>query len=226
MNILKVQNLSCTYERENIKFKTLDDVTFSVDKGEFTAIVGHSGAGKSALMYSICGFNKPTYGTILIEGTDIYELSDSQLSIFRRRNIGQLNQFYNLFPELNVEENITIPLFMDGRRAEKSYLDEVINILELGNERNLMPSKLSKWEVQKVYIGRALITKPAIILADEPTGNLDIINSNKVMDILKYFNTVHDQTILLCTHDEKISMKASRAIILDKGHIYKEIVLK
>ncbi len=225
MNILKVQNLSCTYDKGNVKVKVLDNVTFSVDKGEFISIVGHLGAGKSTLFHTICGFNKPKSGFVLVQDTDIYSLTDSQMSKFRRRNIGQLNQIYNLFPELNVEENITIPLFMDGRKADKNYLDEIISVLELGNERKLMPNKLSKWEYQKVFIGRALITKPSIILADEPTESLDVLYSNKVIEVLKYFNSVYNQTILFSTHDEKIAMKANRAIIFDQGHIYKDIAL-
>lgn len=225
MNILKAQNISNTYSKGNIKIKALENVTFSIEDGEFVAIVGHSGSGKSTLLHAISGFNKPTNGMILINGTDIYKLTDSQMSIFRRKNIGQIYKFYNLFPELNVEENITIPLFMDGRKAEKNYLDEIINVLELDSIRKSMPSKLTKWDILKIYIGRALITKPSIVLADEPTGDLDVINSDKIISFLKYFNENHGQTILLSTHDEKIAKKTKRAIIFDRGHVYKDFVL-
>jgi len=226
MNILKVQNISNTYSKRNLKINALKNVTLSVENGEFVAILGPSGAGKSTLLHAISGFNRPIDGFILLTGTDIYGLNDSQMCIFRRRNIGQIYQFYNLFSELNVEENITLPLFMDGRKASKNYLDEVINVLELDNVRNLMPNKLSQWDVLKIYIGRALITKPSIVLADEPTRNLDIVSSDKVIGFLKYFNDNYDQTILISTHDEKVAKKAQRSIIFNNGHIYKDIMTK
>ena len=223
MNILKVQNISNAYSKGNLKNNALKNVTFSVENGELVAILGLSGAGKSTLLHAISGFNKPIDGFILLIGTDIYSLNDSQMCIFRRKNIGQIYEFYDLFSELNVEENITFPLFIDGRKVEKNYLDEVINVLELDNIRNLMPSKLSKWDILKIYIGRALITKPSIVLADEPTRNLDIASSDKIIGFLKYFNDYYDQTILVSTHDEKIANKTKRTIILKNGHIYNKV---
>lgn len=222
MEILRVENLCKEYGKGQTKVKALDNVSFSVEKGEFVAIVGASGSGKSTLLYLLGGVDRPNSGKVFIEGKDIYKLNDDELAIFRRRQVGLIYQFYNLIPILNVEENITLPLSLDGRKVDEKRLEELINLLGLSGRRTHLPNELSGGQQQKTSIGRAMITNPAIILADEPTGNLDSKSSDEVVTLLKKSNKDYKQTIIMITHNLEIAKVADRIITIEDGKIVKE----
>ena len=222
MEILRVENLTKIYGKNETRVVALDNVSFSVNKGEFVAIVGASGSGKSTLLHLIGGVDRPTHGKVYIDNNDIYSLNDDRLSIFRRRQIGLIYQFYNLIPILNVEENITLPLDLDGRKIDKCELDTLISHLGLQSRKNYLPNSLSGGQQQRCSIGRALITHPAIILADEPTGNLDSKSSLEVVSLLKKSNREYKQTIIMITHDLDIASSADRIIKIEDGKIVSE----
>lgn len=219
MEILKVENLSKVYGKDSTKVIALDKVSFSVEKGEFVAIVGASGSGKSTLLHLIGGVDRPTSGKVYIDGTDIYGLNDDKLAIFRRRQVGLIYQFYNLIPILNVEENITLPMKLDNRKVDKNILNDLIKTLGLQSRKNHLPNELSGGQQQRTSIGRALITNPAIILADEPTGNLDSKSSDEIVELLKKSNKDYKQTIIMITHNLEIAKCADRIIKLEDGRI-------
>lgn len=223
MEILRVENLSKIYGKGQTQVKALDNVSFKVDKGEFVAIVGASGSGKSTLLHLIGGVDRPTSGKVLIDGRDIYKYNDDELAIFRRRQVGLIYQFYNLIPILNVEENITLPLSLDNREINKQKLDELIKVLGLESRRKHLPNELSGGQQQRTSIGRAMITNPAIILADEPTGNLDSKASDEIVALLKKSNKDYKQTIVMITHNMEIAKCADRIIKIEDGKIVKEV---
>lgn len=223
MEILRVENLTKVYGKGTTKVVALDDVSFKVDKGEFVAIVGASGSGKSTLLHLIGGVDRPTKGKVYIDGNDIYDLDDDKLAIFRRRQIGLIYQFYNLIPILNVEENITLPLELDHQKVDVLELKNLLKTLGLENRKNHLPNELSGGQQQRTSIGRALITNPAIILADEPTGNLDSKASDEIVDLLKKSNRDYNQTIIMITHNLEIAKSADRIIKLEDGKIVKEV---
>ena len=223
MVILRVENLCKEYGTGQAKVKALDNVSFKVDKGEFVAIVGASGSGKSTLLHLIGGVDRPTSGKVFIDGKDIYKFNDDELAIFRRRQVGLIYQFYNLIPILNVEENITLPLNLDNRKVDKKRLDELINVLGLSNRRTHLPNELSGGQQQRTSIGRSMITNPAIILADEPTGNLDSKASDEIVSLLKKSNRDYNQTIVMITHNMEIAKIADRIIKIEDGKIVKEV---
>ena len=222
MEILKVENLTKIYGKDKTQVVALDHVSFSVEKGEFVAIVGASGSGKSTLLHLMGGVDTPTSGKVYVDGKDIYSLSSDNLAIFRRREVGLIYQFYNLIPILNVEENILLPLELDNRKVDKFELNELLKILGLQNRRKHLPTELSGGQQQKTSIGRALITKPAIVLADEPTGNLDSKSSEEVVELLKKMNKEYKQTIIMITHNLDIAAVADRIITIEDGKIVKE----
>lgn len=222
MEILKVEGLTKIYGKDENQVVALDNVSFSVKKGEFVAIVGASGSGKSTLLHLIGGVDRPTSGKVFIDGNDIYQMNDDKLAIFRRRQIGLIYQFYNLIPILNVEENITLPLELDGRVVNKNHLENLLDSLNIKERRKHLPNELSGGQQQRTSIGRALITKPAILLADEPTGNLDSKASDEIVDILKMSNKKYNQTIIMITHNLDIAAVADRIIKIEDGHIVKE----
>lgn len=226
MEILRVENISKVYGKGPTQVKALDGVSFSVRKGEFIAIVGASGSGKSTLMHIIGGVDRPTSGKVYIDNTDIYSLNVAKLAIFRRRQIGLIYQFYNLIPILNVEENLTLPLLLDGRQVDKARLDELITALGLADRLNHLPNELSGGQQQRVSIGRALINNPALVLADEPTGNLDSRNSQEIVDLLRYSNKRYHQTLIMITHNHEIALQADRIITLEDGRIVKDEVIR
>lgn len=219
MEILKVENLTKIYGKDNNKVIALDNVSFSVNKGEFVGIVGASGSGKSTLLHLIGGVDRPTSGKVYIDGKDIYEFDDDKLAIFRRRQVGLIYQFYNLIPILNVEENITLPLSLDNRKVEQEKLDDLIKLLGLENRKNHLPNELSGGQQQRTSIGRALITNPSIILADEPTGNLDSKASEEITCLLKKSNKEFKQTIIMITHNMELAKYADRIIKIEDGRI-------
>lgn len=223
MEILKVSGLTKIYGKGDNKVVALDDVSFSVNKGEFVAIVGASGSGKSTLLHLIGGVDRPTSGKVYIDDKDIFAMNDDKIAIFRRRQVGLIYQFYNLIPILNVEENITLPLELDGREVDKKELNSLLNTLGLTSRRKHLPNELSGGQQQRTSIGRALITNPAIILADEPTGNLDSKASDEIVDLLKMSNKKYNQTIVMITHNLEIAAKADRIIKIEDGHIVKEV---
>lgn len=223
MEILKVDNLTKVYGKGNTKVVALDNVSFSVEKGEFVAIVGASGSGKSTLLHLIGGVDRPTSGKVFIDGKNIYEYSDDELAIFRRRQVGLIYQFYNLIPILNIEENITLPLDLDDREVDREYLDDLIKLLGLEKRKKHLPNELSGGEQQRTSIGRALITNPALVLADEPTGNLDSKASDEIVDLLKKSNRDYKQTIIMITHNLDIAKCADRIITIEDGKIVKEV---
>ena len=225
MEILRVEHLSKSYGKGNTEVRALDDVSFSVQKGDFVAIVGPSGSGKSTLLHLLGGVDRPTSGRVLIDGTDIYQLNPTQLAIFRRRQIGLIYQFYNLIPVLNVEENITLPLLLDGRKVDRQYLDGLLHTLNLENRRGHLPNQLSGGQQQRVSIGRALINHPALVLADEPTGNLDSQNSAEIIELLREYNRQHHQTLIVITHDERIALQADRIISVEDGRFSRDEVV-
>lgn len=222
MEILKVENLSKNYGKGNTLVKALDKVSFSVEKGEFVAIVGSSGSGKSTLLHILGGVDRPTSGKVYVDGEDVYKLNENNLAIFRRRQVGLIYQFYNLIPILNVEENILLPLELDNRKVDKFEFNELLKILGLQNRRKHLPNELSGGQQQRTSIGRALITKPAIVLADEPTGNLDSKSSEEVVELLKKMNKEYKQTIIMITHNLDIAAVADRIITIEDGKIVKE----
>ncbi|TLN20180.1 ABC transporter ATP-binding protein [bacterium] len=226
MEILRVQNLTKTYGKDETAVKALDDVSFSVQKGEFVAIVGPSGSGKSTLLHIIGGVDTPSSGKVFIDGTDIYAFDETRLAIFRRRQIGLVYQFYNLIPVLDVQENITLPLLLDGRDVDKKQLDQIITTLNLSDHLDYLPNQLSGGQQQRVSIGRALINNPAIVLADEPTGNLDRKNSAEIIDLIKLSNKKYNQTLVIITHDERIALQADRIISLEDGRIARDEVIR
>lgn len=219
MEILKVEHLTKTYGEGEIKTEALNDVSFSVQKGEFVAIIGSSGSGKSTLLHLIAGIDTPTNGKIFIGENDLSTFDSNKITIFRRRQIGLIYQFYNLVPILTVKENIELPILLDNKKVEKNRLGEIIRLLKLEDKVNSLPNQLSGGQQQRVAIGRAIITNPSIILADEPTGNLDTKNSKEIIDYLKYSNKKYAQTIILVTHDESIALQADRIIKIEDGRI-------
>ncbi len=223
MEILKVENLTKVYGKGESEVIALDHVTFSVERGEFVAIVGASGSGKSTLLHLIGGVDRPTEGKVYIDGKNIYSLNDDNLAIFRRRQIGLIYQFYNLIPILSVEENITLPLDLDNRKPDKNNLNNLLNLLGLTNRRKHLPNQLSGGQQQRTSIGRALITNPTIILADEPTGNLDSKASDDIVELLIKSNKEYSQTIILITHNMEIAKCADRIIKIEDGKIVKEV---
>lgn len=223
MEILKVENLTKIYGKDSTKVVALDHVSFSVEKGEFVAIVGASGSGKSTLLHLIGGVDRPTSGKVFIDGKDIFNFNDDKLAIFRRRQVGLIYQFYNLIPILNVEENITLPLSLDNREINKEKLNEMLKLLGLQNRRMHLPNELSGGQQQRTSIGRALITNPTIILADEPTGNLDSKSSDEIVALLKKSNKELNQTIIMITHNMEIAKVADRIIKIEDGKIISEV---
>ncbi|OAB44819.1 ABC transporter ATP-binding protein [Paenibacillus glacialis] len=226
MDILTIEHLSKTYGKGETAVKALDDVSFSIKKGEFVAIIGPSGSGKSTILHMLGGVDTPTSGKVFVDNTDIYNLNETELAIFRRRQIGLIYQFYNLIPVLTVEENITLPLLLDGHKVDKKQFDEIVKTLNLENRLNHLPNQLSGGQQQRVSIGRALISNPAIMLADEPTGNLDSKNGNEIIELLKMFNKTYKQTLIVITHDERIALQADRIITIEDGRIAKDEVIR
>ena len=222
MEILKVENLNKTYGKGENQVKAVDNVSFSVQKGEFVAIIGASGSGKSTLLHLIGGVDRPTSGKVFIDGKDIYTLNDDNLAIFRRRQIGLIYQFYNLIPVLNVAENITLPTKLDGRDVDEKRLDELLKTLGLEKRKYNLPNQLSGGQQQRVSIGRAMMNEPALMLADEPTGNLDSKASEEIISLLRLSNKKYNQTVIVITHDEKIALEADRIITIDDGKIIKD----
>lgn len=226
MNILEIEHLSKIDGSGENAVKALDDVSFSVQKGEFVAIIGPSGSGKSTLLHILDGVDKPTSGNVYMDGSDIYTQNEEQLAIFRRRQVGLIYQFYNLIPVLNVEENITLPLLLDGQKINQAHLKELIEMLGLTGREKHLPNQLSGGQQQRVSIGRALINAPAVVLADEPTGNLDSVNSQEIVRLLKQSNRKYGQTLIMITHEEDIALQADRIIAIQDGRIQRDEVLK
>ncbi len=226
MEILKIENLSKIYGTGENRVVALDNVSFSVPKGQFVAIVGPSGSGKSTLLHILGGVDRPTSGKVYLDGQDIYKQNEDQLAIFRRRQVGLIYQFYNLIPVLNVTENITLPVLMDGKKVDKERLFEIIGMLDLKGREKHLPNELSGGQQQRVSIGRALINNPAVILADEPTGNLDSNNSKEIIGLLKESNRNFGQTLIVITHDESIALQADRIITVTDGKITGDNVLR
>ena len=219
MEIVKVENLSKVYGKGSTEVKALDNVSLSIEKGEFVAIVGASGSGKSTLLHLMGGVDRPTSGRVMINDTDIFQLNNDKLAIFRRRQIGIIYQFYNLLHTLNVEENITLPMELDGRKVEDGELDDILKLLGLTKRRKHLPNELAGGQQQRTSIGRALITRPALILADEPTGNLDSKSSNEIVELLRKSNREYNQTIVMITHNLEIAKCADRIITIEDGRI-------
>jgi putative ABC transport system ATP-binding protein len=226
VEILEVHNLSKVYGKGDTQIKALDDVSFSVEKGEFVAIVGPSGSGKSTLLHILGGVDTPSSGQVLVDGTDIFTLDQTKMAIFRRRQIGLIYQFYNLIPILNVEENITLPLLLDERSLDEVRLKEIVATLGLADRVSHLPNQLSGGQQQRVSIGRALINNPALVLADEPTGNLDSSNSKEIIALLKLSNQRYRQTLILVTHDHEIALQADRIISFVDGRILRDEVVR
>ncbi|MDR2908982.1 MAG: ABC transporter ATP-binding protein [Oscillospiraceae bacterium] len=226
MSIVQVQNLTKVYGAGDTTVTALDKINLIVEPGQFVAITGASGSGKSTLLHLIGGVDSPTSGKVVIEGSDIYSLNESALAIFRRRNIGLIYQFYNLIPVLNVEENITLPLLLDGRKPDDAFLADIIATLGLNDRIHHLPNQLSGGQQQRVSIGRALVNRPAILLADEPTGNLDRKNSSDIMALLLLSNRKYNQTVLLITHDESVALQADRIISIEDGRIVRDEVIR
>lgn len=224
MNILEVKNLSKIYGKDETKVVALDNVSFSVKQGEFVAIIGPSGSGKSTLLHILGGVDVPTKGSVIINGTDISTLDETNLAIFRRRQIGLIYQFYNLIPILTVEENLTLPLLLDGKKPNQKIIDSLVKTLGLENRLKHLPSQLSGGQQQRVSIGRALMNNPALMLADEPTGNLDSENTKEIISLLKKFNKENNQTLIVITHDERIALAADRVIAIEDGRITRDEV--
>lgn len=226
MEILKVDNLHKTYGRDENLVKALDGVSFSVEKGEFVVIIGPSGSGKSTLLHILGGVDTPTSGHVYVDGKDVYAQNPEQLAIFRRRQVGLIYQFYNLIPVLNVVENITLPVLMDNRQINQERLHELLQTLNLTDRAEHLPNQLSGGQQQRVSIGRALINAPAIVLADEPTGNLDSKNGQYIVELLKFSNKKYHQTLIVITHDENIALQADRIISIEDGRISKDEVIR
>ncbi|MCI9005965.1 MAG: ABC transporter ATP-binding protein [Lachnospiraceae bacterium] len=224
--ILRAERLTKIYGTGENQVKALDDVSFSVQKGEFLAIIGPSGSGKSTLLHVLGGVDVPTSGKVFMEGTDVYAQNESQLAIFRRRQVGLIYQFYNLIPVLNVTENMTLPVLMDGREVNGQRLEELLTLLSLKGREGHLPNQLSGGQQQRVSIGRALMNAPAVVLADEPTGNLDSKNSQEIVELLKYSNEKYKQTLIVITHDESIALQANRILSIEDGKITRDEVIR
>lgn len=226
MELVKVENLSKVYGKGETAVKALDNVSFSVNKGEFVAIIGPSGSGKSTLLHLLGGVDRPSSGNVLIDQTNIYDLNETQLAIFRRRQIGLIYQFYNLIPILTVEENLTLPLLLDEHKVDQQHFTDLIGQLGLDSRLTHLPNQLSGGQQQRVSIGRALISHPSIMLADEPTGNLDSKNSKEIIDLLKQFNRTYKQTLIMITHDDRIALQADRVITIEDGKVASDEVIR
>lgn len=226
MELLRVEHLCKTYGTGENQVKALDDVSFSVNRGEFVAIIGPSGSGKSTLLHLLGGVDKPTSGKVYVDGCDVYAQSEEKLAIFRRRQVGLIYQFYNLIPVLDVVENMTLPVLLDGQKVNSKRLNELLDTLGLrGRERHL-PNQLSGGQQQRVSIGRALMNAPAVVLADEPTGNLDSKNSQEIVDLLRLSNRTYHQTLIVITHDEQLALQADRVIAIEDGKIVRDEVIR
>ena len=226
MEILRVEHLSKVYGTGDNCVKALDDISFSVEKGAFISIIGPSGSGKSTLLHILGGVDRPTSGKVYMNGQDVYAGSEDELAVFRRREVGLIYQFYNLIPVLNVVENMTLPVLMDGRKINEKRLRELLGILKLEGREKHLPNQLSGGQQQRVSIGRALMNAPAVILADEPTGNLDSRNSQEIVELLKYSNQKYDQTLIMITHDENIALQADRMLAIEDGRITRDEVIR
>lgn len=226
MEILRVENLSKTYGKGENQVHALNDISFSVDKGEFVAIIGPSGSGKSTLLHILGGVDRPSSGKVFLDGQDIFTQNEEQLAIFRRRQVGLIYQFYNLIPVLNVTENITLPVLMDGRKINTEHLDALLTNLQLKDREKFLPNQLSGGQQQRVSIGRALMNRPAVVLADEPTGNLDSKNSQEIITLLKQANAQYGQTLIIITHDESIALQANRIITIEDGKVTRDEVIR
>ena len=226
MEILRVEHLSKIYGKGENEVRALDDVSFSVEKGQFVAIIGPSGSGKSTLLHILGGVDRPTTGKVFLEGQDVFAQNEDQLAIFRRRQVGLIYQFYNLIPVLNVTENITLPVLMDGRKVNQERLADMLTTLALKGREKHLPNQLSGGQQQRVSIGRALMNSPAVVLADEPTGNLDSKNSQEIVELLKLSNKQYGQTLIVITHDENIALQADRIITIEDGRITKDEVIR
>ncbi len=226
MEILKVEDLTKVYGTGENQVTALNHISFSVEKGEFLAIIGPSGSGKSTLLHILGGVDTPTSGKVFMEGADVYAQNEKQLAIFRRRQVGLIYQFYNLIPVLNVTENMTLPVLMDGRKVNEERLKELIHILSLEGREGHLPNQLSGGQQQRVSIGRALMNAPSVVLADEPTGNLDSKNSQEIVELLKYSNEKYKQTLIMITHDENIALQANRIIAIEDGKITRDEVIR
>lgn len=226
MEILRVEHLSKIYGKGENEVRALDDVSFSVEKGQFVAIIGPSGSGKSTLLHILGGVDKPTSGKVFLEGQDVFAQKEDQLAIFRRRQVGLIYQFYNLIPVLNVTENITLPVLMDGRKVNQNRLQDLLVTLGLTGREKHLPNQLSGGQQQRVSIGRALMNSPAVVLADEPTGNLDSKNSQEIVELLKLSNVQYGQTLIVITHDESIALQADRIITIEDGRITRDEVIR
>lgn len=226
MEILRVEHLSKIYGKGENEVRALDDVSFSVEKGQFVAIIGPSGSGKSTLLHILGGVDRPTAGKVFLEGQDVFAQNEDQLAIFRRRQVGLIYQFYNLIPVLDVTENITLPVLMDGRKVNQERLDDLLTTLALKGRENHLPNQLSGGQQQRVSIGRALMNSPAVVLADEPTGNLDSKNSQEIVELLKLSNKQYGQTLIVITHDESIALQADRIITIEDGKITRDEVIR
>ena len=224
MEMIKVENLFKVYGRGENEVHALDGISFSVEKGEFVSIIGPSGSGKSTLLHILGGVDRPTSGHVYINGQDVYAQDDNHLAVFRRREVGLIYQFYNLIPVLSVTENITLPVLIDGRKVNEERLEELLNILRLKGREEHLPNQLSGGQQQRVSIGRALMNAPAVVLADEPTGNLDSKNSQEIVELLKASNQKYNQTLIVITHDENIALQADRVIALEDGKIVRDEV--
>lgn len=224
--ILRVENLTKIYGEGENAVRALDGVSFSVQKGEFVAVMGASGSGKSTLLHLLGGVDRPTAGKVYVGGVDVYAQNEEELAVFRRRKVGLIYQFYNLIPVLTVEENIALPVLMDGRKVNKERMENLLRILKMEKRRTHLPGQLSGGQQQRVSIGRALMNAPAVVLADEPTGNLDSENSRQIVELLKYSNRTYDQTMVVITHDEDIALQADRVIALADGRIVKDEVIR
>lgn len=226
MDILRIEHLSKIYGKGDTEVRALDDVSFTVPKGQFVAIIGPSGSGKSTLLHILGGVDTPTDGHVYVDGTDITTLDETELAIFRRRQIGLIYQFYNLIPILTVEENMTLPLLLDDKKVDRAHFDSLVQVLGLQHRLGHLPSELSGGQQQRVSIGRALMNNPAILLADEPTGNLDSKNSKEIVELLRQFNKALNQTVIIITHDERIALDADRVIAVEDGKIVKDEVIR
>lgn len=226
MEILRTENLTKTYGMGDIKVTALDNINLRISKGQFVAIIGSSGSGKSTLLHMLGGVDNPTKGKIYIDDTDISSMNETELALFRRRKIGIIYQFYNLIPTLNVEKNILLPMLLDGKKPKREQFDKIVKLLGLNDRLSHLPNQLSGGQQQRVAIARALIYRPSIILADEPTGNLDRANTEAILEMLRLSNKEYNQTILLITHDEKIALSADRVITIEDGRIVSDEVIK
>lgn len=222
MEILRIEHLSKVYGQGENQVRAVDDVSFSVEKGEFLAIIGPSGSGKSTLLHILGGVDRPTSGKVYVDGQDVYAQDEDHLAIFRRRQVGLIYQFYNLIPVLNVVENMTLPVLMDGRAVNRQRLDELLDVLGLRGREKHLPNQLSGGQQQRLSIGRALMNAPAVVLADEPTGNLDSKNSQEIVELLKLSNRKYGQTLVIITHDENIALQAHRIIAIEDGRITRD----